>query len=137
METEFKLTVFLIFPLSCICAEMEYSLCQVNWIVGGKKRIEGKHTVTTHVGRGSFLDSLANPGKAEGGGTTEKPVQYECYLACYHNKCKRTYMTEKVVLSNKENWSDSIFLFTVARTMVHSVKIKSVNSTQTERIATL
>lgn len=99
------------FPLSCICAEMEYSLCQVNWIVDGKRRIEGKHTVTTHVGRGSFLDNLANPGKAEGGGTTEKPVQYECYLACYHNKCKRTYMTEKVVFGNKENCSDSSFPF--------------------------
>lgn len=101
----------------------------------GKKRIEGKHTMSTHVGTGSFLDNPANPGKAERGRTTPNPMQYKCYLACYRNKCKRTYTTEKVVVfSNNENWSDSS---TVARTMACSVKIKSVNSTQTERIATL
>lgn len=32
------------------------------------------------------------------------------YLDCYYNKCKRTYMTEKVVIfSNKEKWFDSTF----------------------------
>lgn len=33
------------------------------------------------------------------------------YFDCYYNKCKRTYMTEKVVIfSNKEKWSDCFSL---------------------------
>lgn len=92
-------------------------------------RSEGKHTVSICVGTGSFLDSPANPGKAERD-RTGKPAQHERYLVCYHNECKRTYMTEKVLTySNSENGSDSSF-FTVARSMACSVQIKSVNSTQ-------
>lgn len=66
--------------------------------------------MSAYVGMGSFFNNLANLGKAERGGATGQPVQYERYVAYYHNECKGTYVTEKMLFfSNNENWSDSSF----------------------------
>lgn len=63
METEFN--TLLTFPLTWIYAEMYYSLYCVNGVVDGKKSIEGKHTISTHMGMCSFLENVPNLGKQE------------------------------------------------------------------------
>lgn len=92
------------FPLSCICAELDYSLCQVNWIVDGKKRIEGKHTMSTYVGMGSFFNNLANLGKQKG-------VEQQ------DNQCNMSVMLPVTIMSVREPmWQRRCYFLVIMKT---------------------